>query len=80
MTQRLRPVGGRDDPLLTVAEAAEIMNTGERTVWDLIRTKKISSVGIPSARGRGERKLRRIRRSEIDRFLSEHTDPAQDAS
>lgn len=80
MTQQLRAVGGKDDPLLTVPEAAEYSGLSESTIWVMIRNRQIESIGIPSARGRGERKQRRIRRSVLDKFLREHTEPAEPAA
>ena len=76
MTQPLRAIGGEKDPFRTVPEAAVLLGLSESTVWLLIRQRKITSIGIPSPWGKAQRKMRKIRQSEIDRFLKRHTETA----
>jgi excisionase family DNA binding protein len=63
-------------PLRTVRQAAELLGISEMSVWDLIRGGKLASVQIPSARGHGQRTMRRIEQSEIDAFIKRHRQPA----
>ena len=50
--------------LLKILEAAEILKMGKSTVYKLISTKELPSIRI----GR----MIRIRREDIDKFLSDH--------
>lgn len=62
-------------PLRTIRQTAELLGLSEMSVWDLIRTGKLASVKIPSARGNGKRYMRRVEESEIDRFIKVHREP-----
>ncbi|BDZ41623.1 hypothetical protein GCM10025865_09220 [Paraoerskovia sediminicola] len=57
------------DPLLTVRDAAEYLNVPELAVRELIRTHRIAAANL------GERRIR-LRRSELERFISAATRPA----
>ena len=67
--------GGRP-ALLTIAEAAPAMGISETTLWRLIRHHEITTVEIPSARGRGTRAMRRIETTEVDAFIKRNRVPA----
>jgi predicted DNA-binding transcriptional regulator AlpA len=54
--------------LLTVPEAAKLLGLSESSLWTLIRTRKIATIAIPSARGT-QRAMRRIEWAEISAFI-----------
>jgi predicted DNA-binding transcriptional regulator AlpA len=58
-------------PLHTIRQTAELLGLSEMSVWDLIRTGRLASVKIPSARGSGKRFMRRVEDSEIERFIAD---------
>jgi excisionase family DNA binding protein len=62
----------QSQPLRTVDEAAGLLGISVTSVWDLMRSGKLASVAIPSARGHGKRSMRRIEQSEIDAFIERH--------
>lgn len=61
-------IGRQDDPLLPPRLAGEYLGAGERMARRLIANREVAVVRV----GRHVR----IRRSELDRYLAEHTTPA----
>ena len=53
------------DRLLDVPEVAAQLKVSQRTVWVLLQTHQLESVNLGRAR--------RVRESELDRFMSELT-------
>lgn len=53
------------NPLLTIAQVAEVLQMSERTVYRLIKEGKLVAVQIPSE----YRTVTRVRESELDAFL-----------
>ena len=60
-----RSVEGRDfgEPLLTVGEVAQVMRVSNMTVYRLIKAGQLSAIRVG--------KNYRIRRSDIERYLSD---------
>jgi excisionase family DNA binding protein len=52
-----------DDPLLTVGEVAQVMRVSNMTVYRLIKSGQLAAVRVG--------KNYRIRRRDVDRYLSE---------
>ncbi|MGO9297272.1 MAG: helix-turn-helix domain-containing protein [Streptosporangiaceae bacterium] len=63
--------------MLSVEGTAEELGVSVRTVWDLIYRGDLDSVQIPSPTGR--RKMRRIERAALDRFIEANRASAQTA-
>lgn len=53
--------------VVSYLEAAEMLSVSERTVWQLVRDKKLKALRI----GRAVR----IPISDIERFVKQHSDP-----
>lgn len=61
------------DPLLTIAQAAELLNVSKATVaWWVYRTRTLPHVSL----GSGTRKLCRIRKSVLDDLIARGERPA----
>jgi excisionase family DNA binding protein len=58
-----------EQQLYSVPEAAVYLGLSEKAVWNWIYTREIASVKV----GR----LRKIRRTELERFIEENTVPAR---
>jgi excisionase family DNA binding protein len=59
------------EPLLTPAEAAEYLHVKPSTLKTWVQLKKIDSVRLNG-------KVRRFKRSALDRFIASHTEPADE--
>jgi excisionase family DNA binding protein len=53
---------GREQRLFTVMQAAKVLSLGRSTVWQLVRSNRIESVKIGTAR--------RIRREALDAYVA----------
>lgn len=64
-------MGTRDPELLTKRQAADILNIGLTTLNRLIDGGELPIVNLGSIRGKGERSIVRIERTELDAFRAD---------
>ena len=65
------------DRWLSPKEVSEILGVGVSYPYVLIKRGLLSSVGIPVTGPNPKRQIRRIRQSDLDKFLSNHYTPGR---